>query len=86
MNSADDELPLEEARTATAPSFEAIEAHNEEDIVCHADLKERLTKPTLATILLPSQWKIIVGILRLPRSKMRSRRKRSSSEDPPLQS
>ena len=52
MNSADEELPLEGSQTA--PSLEAIEAHNEEDMVRHADLKERLTESSLATILLPS--------------------------------
>ena len=52
MNSADEELPLEGSQTA--PSLEAIEAHSEEDMVRHADLKERLTESSLATILLPS--------------------------------
>ena len=52
MISADEELPPgpEEARTATAPFFEAIEAHNEEDMVRHADLKERLAESSIATV------------------------------------
>ena len=40
-DSTDEELPIEESETATPPLFETVETHNEDEIVRHADLRER---------------------------------------------
>ena len=87
-DSTDEELPVEDSDPATSQSFETIETHNEDEIVCDAELRVRLSMSVLPInidILVHSQSRFYAGILRKARTEMRNRR-RLSYVDPQLQS
>ena len=87
-DSTDEELPVEDSDPATSQSLETIENHNEDEIVCDAELRARLSMqvlPISVDIWLHSQSRLYAGNLRKARTEMRNRR-RWSYVDPQLQS